>query len=297
MTLWIILTVMTSASAVLVSALFLKRQVACVGMAALIVVGAVGLYAIIASRDMPLTATTGWASRPRGSSATDQLAETTNSQAAAGRPQRQSQFRLASVDETIDGLAEWLSRNPKDTEAWHMLGRTYFSAGRFAEAAAAYADAIKSSPDRVDLRSAHGEALVRSAGGVVTEEAKADFQKALPWDPRSRYFMGLMKEQAGDKASALDDWISLLNESRSEEPWYAELMQHASKLGNDIGVDVSARLRSPGLIGSRTTLGFFARQREGEREAADKDQSIPDGLRGAEQNNPGRNGAATGASP
>jgi cytochrome c-type biogenesis protein CcmH len=198
-----------------------------------------------------LTAAAGWESwrqkSSTASSAVDELAAAMNSQAAAGGPQRQSEFHLASVDEMIDRLAEWLSLNPKDTEAWCLLGWSYFSRGRFAESAAAYAKAIKLSPDRVDLRSARGEALVRSAAGVVTEEAKGDFQKALPWDPRSRFFMALMKEQAGDKTSALDDWISLLNEVRSEEPWYAELMQRARKLGKDIGVDVSARLRSPGL--------------------------------------------------
>jgi cytochrome c-type biogenesis protein CcmH len=200
------------------------RQAAVIGTVALVVLGAVRLYALIPDRDAAM-----------------------NSRAAAGGPQRQSEFHLASVDETIDRLAERLSRNPKDTEAWCLLGWSYFNRGRFAQSAAAYAEAIKLSPDRVDLRSAHGEALVRSAGGVVTEEAKADFQKSLPWDPRSRFFMALMKEQAGDKTSALDDWISLLNEIRSEEPWYAELMQRARKLGKDIGVDVSARLRSPGL--------------------------------------------------
>jgi cytochrome c-type biogenesis protein CcmH len=263
-----------------------ERQVALVGVVGLVVLGSVGLYALNGSPDVPSAATAGGEARLQerlqGSSAVDRLAAAMNSQAAPGEQQRQSEYRLASVDEMVDRLAERLGRNPKDTEGWRMLGWSYLNTGRFVESVAAYAKAIELSPDRADLRAAHGEALVKSAGGVVTEEAKADFQKALPWDPRARFFIGLMKEQAGDKAAALNDWIALLNEAGAEEPWYSELMQRVTELGQDIGVDVSARLQPQRLAGAGGVLGLLARQQEGEVAAANRDQPVPGDARAVE---------------
>jgi len=259
-----------------------ERQVAIVAVAALVVLGSVTLYTLNGSPDLPSVATAGGEARLQGSSAVDRLAAAMNSQAAQGEQQRQSEVRLGSVDEMIERLAERLSQNPKDTEGWRMLGWSYLNTGRFPEAAAAYAKAIELSPDRADLRAAHGEALVKAADGLVTEEAKADFQKALPWDPRARFFIGLMKEQAGDKAWALNDWIALLNESGSEEPWYSELMQRVTELGQDIGVDVSARLQPQRLAGAGGVLALLARQQEGEVATADKGQSVPGDARGVE---------------
>ena len=161
------------------------------------------------------------------------------------RPEGQRRANLGSVDEMIDRLVQRLKRNPKDVEGWRTLGWSYFNTDRFAESSAAYAKAIELSPNNVELRSAYGEALVRAAAGNVTDEAKAVFERTLqlnPADSRAHFFIGLSKEQAGDKMSALNDWIAILNHADSSEPWFADLMQRANKLGQDIGVDVSSLL-------------------------------------------------------
>ena len=108
--------------------------------------------------------------------------------------------------------------------------------------------AIELSPNAAEFRSARGEALVRAADGVVTAEANDAFEGALkldPKDPRARFFKGLAKEQAGEKAAALDDWIAILNDADPNEDWVADLQERTAELGREVGVDVSRRLRRP----------------------------------------------------
>jgi cytochrome c-type biogenesis protein CcmH len=159
-----------------------------------------------------------------------------------GAPQR----ALAGVDEMIERLAARLKGNPKDPEGWRMLGWSYFNTDRFEAAAGAYAKAVDLDPHKADLRSAYGEALVRAAGGTVTDEARSAFQEALRRDgkdSRARFFIGMRKAQDGDRQAALADWTALLSEADAKEPWFADLTQRVAELGRELEVDVSARLR------------------------------------------------------
>jgi len=142
-------------------------------------------------------------------------------------------------------LAERLQQNPDDAEGWRMLGWSYFNTDRFAQSAEAYAKAHSLRPSDASIASSYGEALVRAADDRVTEQAKAVFVQTLQLDAkdaRARFFVGLAKEQAGDRVSALEDWIAILNEGDSNEPWFADLTQRATELGRETGVDVSTRL-------------------------------------------------------
>ena len=134
-----------------------------------------------------------------------------------------------------------------------MLGWSYFNTGHFSESATAYARAIELSPDVASSRSSRAEALVRAADGAVTGEARKGFEEALrldPKDPRARFFLGLAKEQSGDKVSALDDWIAILNEADPNEPSMSDVMQRATELGRELGVDISKRLTRSRMLAS-----------------------------------------------
>src|SRR5262249_19101187 len=117
---------------------------------------------------------------------------------------------------------------------------------RFGPAVTAYAKAIELRPDDAELRSAYGEALVRRADGRVIDEAKSAFATALRLDhkdARARFFIGLAKDQAGDPRAAFDDWIAVLDEADSHEPWFADLQQRVAALGQKLGIDLTARVR------------------------------------------------------
>jgi cytochrome c-type biogenesis protein CcmH len=259
MTLLVILVVIISTAAALLAALILRqrhqqpemglslgeRNVAMAAISAIIVLGLAGLYALNGGPNLPASSA-GIGTFAQGrSSAVDQLAAATGQ--ISDFPQKPSQPSVGSVDEMIERLIDRLNRNPKDPEGWRMLGWSYFNTERFAQAATAYARAIELDPQRADFRSSRGEALVRAADWAVTDEAKAVFAEALrldPKDPRARFFIGLAKEQAGDKLAALDDWIAILNESDSSEAWVGDLRQRIAELGQETGVDVAKRLHA-----------------------------------------------------
>ena len=148
----------------------------------------------------------------------------------------------------IERLAARLQQNPKDGQGWRTLGWSYFSIGRFSEASDAYAKAIELSPNVAEIRNARIEALVRSADGVVTAEAKNAIEETLkidPKDPRARFFKGLAKEQGGDKTSALADWKEVLRDANPDEPWMPELKNRISELERNLGVDTAAGPTEP----------------------------------------------------
>ena len=71
-------------------------------------------------------------------------------------------------------------------------------------------------------RAAYGEALVAAAGGVVTDEARQAFDRALaeqPGQPQARYYVALAAEQDGKKADAIRDYQALLADSPPDAPW------------------------------------------------------------------------------
>ncbi len=255
-----------------------ERNLAVISVAGIVVLGAVGLYAFTGRPELPsapaVTPTFAkLASRSSQSDAVEQLAKATAAQdmsaprtdAPPVEPQSAPRPTLPSVDEMIDRLAGRLKQNPKDPEGWRMLGWSYFATERFPESAAAYAKAVELKPNVAALRSAEGEALVRAADGALTPEARGLFASALALDakdPRARFFDGLMKEQAGDKQSALDTWVALLNDADPKEPWIPDLTQRTNELAGELGVDLSTRLHRPQIAAKGGVLDAL-RQQEG----------------------------------
>ena len=216
--------------------------------AGIFVLGLAGLYTLNDNKDPSSGSVPTRAAREPGASAVEQLAAATFAQDTEGQPQSPSQARLGTVDEMVGRLVERLDHNPKDPEGWRMLGWSYFNTERFVQSAAAYGKAIALNPESAELRSARGEALVRAADGLVTDEASAEFGQALRLDAkdlRGRFFMGLVKEQTGNKIAALDDWVAILNDTDTNDAWVSDLMQRVTELGQETGIDVSARLRRP----------------------------------------------------
>ncbi len=241
-----------------------ERTVRRAGLAGVALLGAVGFCAAYASLDLSddgRTAPTAVRQDERGGSAAVEARAAataqTRSQPLAIQQGGQPQRALGTVDEMIERLVARLRRNPKDGEGWRMLGWSYFNTDHFEAAAGAYAKAIELSPEKADLRSAYGESLVRAAGGSVTDEARSAFREALRRDgkdPRARFFIGMRKVQDGDQRSALDDWIAILNEADSKEPWFADLTQRMDELGRELQADVPSRPRRETAAASRGVL-------------------------------------------
>jgi cytochrome c-type biogenesis protein CcmH len=115
-----------------------------------------------------------------------------------------------------------LIAKPDDGKGWAVIAPVYMRLERYSDAAHAYSEALRLLGEDPLRRAAYGEALVAVAGGVVTDEARQAFDRALteqPGQPQARFYLALATEQDGKKADAIRDYESLIADSPPDAPW------------------------------------------------------------------------------
>jgi cytochrome c-type biogenesis protein CcmH len=115
-----------------------------------------------------------------------------------------------------------LEKNPTDGRGWTVIAPVLAKLGRFDDAARAYRNSITYGGDTAERRADLGEALAGAAGGVVTAEAKAEFERAVaikPDEVKARYFLGLAAAQDGRNAEAASIWRAMLEQASADAPW------------------------------------------------------------------------------
>ena len=127
-----------------------------------------------------------------------------------------------SIESLVSQVEAHLASNPNDGAGWEVLAPVYLRMGRADDAVAAWRKAIALNGDSPPRESALGEALVAAANGVVTDDAKHTFQKAVAGDPhdaKAGYYLGLADEQDGNSAAAAGKWRALLAQAPPDAPW------------------------------------------------------------------------------
>jgi cytochrome c-type biogenesis protein CcmH len=196
------------------------------GVAAIVVLGSVGLYAALGRPDLP----------------------SAEKQALATGGQQTTQdggTQGGDIDTLVKGLEKRVADNPKDPDGWRMLGWSYFNTGRYKDAVAAYRRAVDLQKDNPTLKALLGEAMVSEAGDTVTDAALATFNEVLainPNDERARFFKGVAKAQKGDNQGAIDDWLALYKIAPADAEWTADLRTRIEETAKQAKIDVSARL-------------------------------------------------------
>jgi cytochrome c-type biogenesis protein CcmH len=145
----------------------------------------------------------------------------------------------------IGQLEARMKQSPGDPEGWRMLGWSYMRTGRYAQAANAYGRAAALDPASAEYLSAQGEALTQASAGEVTPAALKAFGQALardPADPRARYFLAMARDQRGDHAGAMADWIALLKNAPPDAPWAAQVRGLVEGIAKAHGDDIGGRL-------------------------------------------------------
>jgi cytochrome c-type biogenesis protein CcmH len=145
-----------------------------------------------------------------------------------------------SLEEAAERLRARLDERPAELDGWVLLGRSYMTLNRPADAAAAFARALDLAGDRPDLAASYGEALVAARGGRMDADARAAFAKALAGDardPRARYYLGLARAQDGDLAGALQDWVDLVAIAPAEAPWLPMVREQIASAAAEAGID------------------------------------------------------------
>jgi cytochrome c-type biogenesis protein CcmH len=134
--------------------------------------------------------------------------------------------RSTDVNQPFDNLVAQveahLEKNPTDGRGWNVLAPVLVRLGRYDDAVRAFRNSITYNGDSAARRADLGEALTGAAGGVVTSEAKAEFEHAVAMDAdevKARYFLGLAAEQDGRRDDAAAAWRAMLEKAPADAPW------------------------------------------------------------------------------
>jgi cytochrome c-type biogenesis protein CcmH len=134
--------------------------------------------------------------------------------------------RAPNVAQPLDNLVAQveahLEKNPTDGRGWNVLAPVLVKLGRYDDAVRAYHNSITYNGDSAARRADLGEALAAAAGGVVTDEAKAEFERAIVLNAdefKATYFLGVAAEQDGRTAEAGSLWRAMLAKAPADAPW------------------------------------------------------------------------------
>jgi cytochrome c-type biogenesis protein CcmH len=126
------------------------------------------------------------------------------------------------LDQLVAQVEQHLEKNPTDGRGWTVLAPVLARLGRFDDSARAFRNAITYGGETADRRADLGEVIAAAAGGVVTAEAKVEFEHALALDAneaKANYFLGLAAEQDGRKTDAAGIWRAMLAKAAVDAPW------------------------------------------------------------------------------
>jgi cytochrome c-type biogenesis protein CcmH len=147
-------------------------------------------------------------------------------------------MQAASASQPLDNLVAQveahLEKNPTDGRGWGVLAPVLAKLGRFDDAVRAYRNSITYTGDSAPRRADLGEAMAAAAGGVVTAEAKAEFERAVALDAdevKSRFFLGLSAEQDGRATEAAAIWRAMLEKAPANAPWRPLVQSALARVG------------------------------------------------------------------
>lgn len=147
---------------------------------------------------------------------------------APGLPGAPLKERLAAplgssgTQDLIAKVEARLRDHPEDGRGWDVIAPVYLSQGQFADAAQAYATAIKLLGETPKRLLGFAEARIRAADGAIPDDARKALQTALAADPKNveaRFWLALAKEEDGDAEGAASDYKALIAEAPPGAAW------------------------------------------------------------------------------
>ena len=153
-----------------------------------------------------------------------------------------------SLDNLVAQVEAHLEKNPTDGRGWNVLAPVLARLGRYDEAVRAYRNSITYNGDSAERRADLGEALAGAAGGVVTSEAKAEFERAIAMNAdevKASYFLGLAAEQDGRTAEAASIWRAMLAKAPPDAPWRPLVQAALARVGGSARSGAVRMMRWP----------------------------------------------------
>ncbi len=147
---------------------------------------------------------------------------------AARTPNNEEALERSPIGQLLARVEAHLAENPNDGRGWEVVAPVYMKLERYDDAAKARRQAILllgETPARdVDL----GEAITAAANGVISDEAKVAFDRAIKLDAenyKAQFYLGLAAEQDGNTAEASRIWRELIAKAPADAPWLVVVHQ------------------------------------------------------------------------
>jgi cytochrome c-type biogenesis protein CcmH len=138
-----------------------------------------------------------------------------------------------SIAALIGQVEQHLAKEPNDGAGWQVIAPVYMRLGRYDDAVVALRKSLALNGESATRDSDLGEALAAAANGVVTDEAKKLFVRAVALDgkdSKARYFLGLADEQDGNREAAAETWRALLKDAPPNAPWAGFVRQALARV-------------------------------------------------------------------
>lgn len=184
-----------------------------------------------------------------------------------GSPQVQSRAEAdhattgaGQMDEMIAQLEQRLQENPADVAGWTLLGRSYKSVGRYAQAVSALTRAVQLAPDDALVLVELAEARMFASGNPkVGGDVREMLERALLIDPgqqKGLWLLGIAASQDGNDALAVELWERLSAQldpsSGVATSLNEQIAQARARMGVEApaewpGIEIEVTLSSPGF--------------------------------------------------
>jgi cytochrome c-type biogenesis protein CcmH len=194
-----------------------RRRAAGLATITMLPLGALGLYLWLGSPDLP--------GEPL--------------QARRDMPPGQGSFAAL-----IAQVEAHLQRNPQEGRGWEVLAPVYLRLGRLDEAVAARRHALRLLGATATREADLGEALVAQANGIVTEDARRSFERALAIDGndiKARFFIGLAAEQDGRRQEAAAIWRDLIAKAPAGASWVEFVQSALARVEGTVSAEVQPK--------------------------------------------------------
>ncbi len=139
----------------------------------------------------------------------------------ATTPEAAHQLTPDQVNEMVVRLAERLKKEPDNVEGWVILARTYYTMGRFPEAAAAYEKLTQLVQNEPDLLADYADALAMSQGRNLSGKPSELVQQALKLNPthwKALAMAGTAAFDLKDYKGAVEYWEKLRASQPADSP-------------------------------------------------------------------------------
>ncbi len=139
-----------------------------------------------------------------------------------------------SIDELVARAEAHLAQDPNDVRGWDVLAPVYLRLGRAADSVNAWRTAIRLAGENFQRIEGLAESLTAVAGGTVTAEAEALFEKAAglePGDVRPQIYLAEGEVQDGRPDEAKSRLQSFLDKAPADAPWRGALQQAIARIG------------------------------------------------------------------